>query len=134
MLLGRQSEKHMEDESDGIGYVLFRLKKHYLSCVDLIKYNAYGNINRAANRFIKVERAMINEMSKIFNIDQSKSINLEQENVIIDNYGDMHESNLQLIMVLKETMRKFNNREVSAFLSYWVAALQVENDELAKHL
>ncbi|CAK2412044.1 hypothetical protein VCRA2113O415_1540001 [Vibrio crassostreae] len=59
---------------------------------------------------------------------------MSQPPALIVSYNDMYQSNLSLISYLKNTIRKFNNQHMSAFFSYWVAALQVENDEIAKHL
>jgi hypothetical protein len=120
----------------GIEKILCTLKDHYFSCVDLIEQKAHGNIARAANRFIKVERSLINEVNTKFCINNEVNDNniLSQPPALIVSYNDMYQSNLSLISYLKNTIRKFNNQHMSTFFSYWVAALQVENDEIAKHL
>lgn len=42
--------------------------------------------------------------------------------------------NAQLLNELKQLLRELDDANLTALISYWVAALQVENDELEKHL
>lgn len=79
---------------------------------------------------------MIKEVNTKFCVDGTDSDHsiLSQQSTSIVDYNDMYRSNLSLISYLKNIIRKFNNQHMSSFFSYWVAALQVENDEMAKHL
>ena len=137
MLIKKGDESSEIIHYKGIGHVLFRLKKHYVSCINLVKNRSNGNLFRAANRFMQIEHSMIDEIIRTFNIKET-NINsthvIEEAPPVILNYNDMYTSNLNLIGFLKNTIKTFNNQHMSSFLSYWVAALQVENDEIAKHL
>ncbi|KIT32494.1 hypothetical protein H323_14865 [Vibrio parahaemolyticus VP766] len=52
----------------------------------------------------------------------------------LGNYKEMHFMNAQLLSELKQLLRELDDANLTALISYWVAALQVENDELEKHL
>ena len=137
MLLKKSNDSSEIIHYKGVGDVLFRLKNHYISCINLIGNRSNGNLFRAASRFMKIEHSMIDEIIRTFNIKET-NINstpmIEEARPVILNYNDMYTSNLNLITFLKNTIKTFNNQHMSSFLSYWVAALQVENDEIAKHL
>lgn len=136
MLLNKDNDSLEVIQYKGIDKILCTLKEHYFSCVELVEQKTNGNISRAANRFIKIERSMIKEVNTKFCVDGTDSDHsiLSQQSTSIVDYNDMYRSNLSLISYLKNIIRKFNNQHMSSFFSYWVAALQVENDEMAKHL
>ncbi|UTT87292.1 hypothetical protein LZI70_19925 (plasmid) [Vibrio pelagius] len=119
-----------------IDKILFALKGHYQSCRDLVEYRAHQALSRAASRFLKIERSMINEIKlKISDLNpEIDSSARKYQPIVISNYDEMYQSNRQLITYLKNAIGTFNNPKLSSFFSYWVAALQVENDEMAKHL
>lgn len=79
---------------------------------------------------------MINEIKlKISDLNpEIDSSTRKYQPIVISNYDEMYQSNRQLITYLKNAIGTFNNPKLSSFFSYWVAALQVENDEMAKHL
>ncbi|MCA2447914.1 hypothetical protein LAZ54_26580, partial [Vibrio alginolyticus] len=52
----------------------------------------------------------------------------------LGNYKKMLFMNAQLLSELKQLLRELDDANLTALISYWVAALQVENDELEKHL
>lgn len=118
-----------------INQLLLTLSAHHVSCTKFIADKHYGNIARIAQRFIKIEGSMINKVSTKF--FRQTEVQLQQGDLhypVISNYIDMHQRNIDLISYLKSTIKQFNNHQLAAFFSYWVAALQVENDEMAKHL
>ncbi|MCL1067518.1 hypothetical protein L2735_11985 [Shewanella olleyana] len=120
----------------GVDKLISSLKKHYLACLYLINKKDHENISRAAKRFVKIEHSMINEVNRKFNIEEpiQNHLNVAQPLATISNYHEMYHSNVKLIAFLKSTIRQFNNCHMASFLSYWVAALQLENDEMEKHL
>lgn len=116
-----------------IELILVKLQTHYQACLCVTQKSFNHNVSRTANRFITIERAMINEISDRF-ID-SVSVDTEDKIFIqINSYSDMYRSNLLLISFLKKSIKKFHSPSITALLSYWVAGLQVENDEMAKHV
>lgn len=120
---------------NGINQLLLTLSVHYLSCTKFIADKRYGNIARVAQRFIKIEGSMINKVSTKF--DRQTDLQRQQGEChypVISNYTDMYQRNIALISYLKSTIKQFDSHQLAAFFSYWVAALQVENDEMAKHL
>ncbi|WP_172564411.1 hypothetical protein [Vibrio navarrensis] len=119
-----------------IDRILFALKEHYQSCCQLVEYRTHQTLSRAASRFLKVERSMINEIKiKVLDLKTENNHSMQESpSVVISSYDEMYQSNRQLITYLKSAIGTFNNQKLSSFFSYWVAALQVENDEMAKHL
>ncbi|WP_253817102.1 hypothetical protein [Vibrio coralliilyticus] len=79
---------------------------------------------------------MINEIKlKVPNFQSETNHSMQESQlVLMSNYDEMYQSNRQLITYLKSVIGTFNNQKLSSFFSYWVAALQVENDEMAKNL
>lgn len=118
----------------GVEFVLSHIKAHYSSCADLLSYNSNQNISRSANRFIKIEKSMIDEITKTFSHQNDSNLIIQTPIRKLNNYHDMYKNNVELILFLKVSMKKLNNKSLSAFLSYWVAALQIENDEISKYL
>jgi hypothetical protein len=116
-----------------IELILTKLKVHYDACLTITHKNFNQNISRTANRFITIEKSMINEISSLSN----SPVPVETHQYIpmpINNYSDMYKSNLLLITFLKQNIKKFRSPSVASLLSYWVAGLQVENDEMAKYI
>lgn len=116
-----------------IAFILSKLKNHYTACIGITKQGFNHNISRTANRFIKIEKSMIEQINKLFNHVLLHTIHpLYHEK--INSFNDMYQSNLNLIHFLKSSLRHFSNKKIVALLSYWVAGLQMENDEMAKHI
>ncbi|ELZ1261973.1 hypothetical protein SPN99_004215 [Vibrio fluvialis] len=136
MWVENHNRTHDATHHQSIDRILFALKEHYQSCCQLVEYRTHQTLSRAASRFLKVERSMINEIKiKVLDLKTENNHSMqESQSVVISSYDEMYQSNRQLITYLKSAIGTFNNQKLSLFFSYWVAALQVENDEMAKHL
>lgn len=49
-------------------------------------------------------------------------------------YTEMHAMNKRLLDEVKSLLKTIDDTHLTALVSYWLAALQVENDEMQKHL
>ncbi|WP_257145776.1 hypothetical protein [Vibrio sp. ES.051] len=81
---------------------------------------------------------MIKKMAKLFFDQDGDQFMAENATVYgvaeLGNYKEMHFMNKQLLNNLKTLLKAIDDANLTALVSYWLAALQVENDELEKQL
>lgn len=117
--------------------LLVRMVHHYQKCLPLVEPHSHQNISRSAYRFVKIEKVMIKKMAELF-LDHNGEDFMTQHTrntiTLLDDYSAMHGLNTRMLRELKQCLRSLDNTHLAAALSYWVAALQVENDELGKYI
>ncbi|CAE6879308.1 hypothetical protein ACN5SO_001119 [Vibrio parahaemolyticus] len=118
--------------------LLIKMAHHRQTCLPLVDPHSHMNIARSAYRFVKIEKVMIKKMVDLFFDQNGDDFIAEHANktglATLGNYKEMHFMNAQLLSELKQLLRELDDANLTALISYWVAALQVENDELEKHL
>lgn len=119
--------------------LLIKMAHHRQTCLPLVDPHSHMNIARSAYRFVKIEKSDDQKKWSIYFFDQSgDDFIAEHANktgiATLGNYKEMHFMNAQLLSELKQLLRELDDANLTALISYWVAALQVENDELEKHL
>jgi len=116
-----------------VAFILNKLKHHYSACLDVTHQGKNHNISRTASRFIQIEKSMIEQLKQHFSGVPLHAVHTPYPEEIT-NFNDMYQSNLHLIHFLKDSIKHFNNATIVGLLSYWIAGLQVENDEMAKYI
>ncbi|MEO9654230.1 hypothetical protein [Marinomonas sp.] len=110
--------------------VLEKSVSHYQACMGLGDLHESQRISRAASRFIKTEKSMIRDINVKIGIECPQLPCSDK----IKNYSSMYAYNSRLISFIKSKIKQNLDIKVITLLSYWVAALQIENDEMAKYL
>lgn len=118
--------------------LLVKVAHHRQTCLPLVDPHSHMNLARAAYRFVKVEKVMIKKMAELLFDKNGDDIIAEHASksgiATLGNYKEMHFMNTQLLSELKQLIKDLDDANLAALISYWVAALQVENDELEKYL
>ncbi|MBF9003299.1 hypothetical protein [Vibrio nitrifigilis] len=112
------------------------LEKHYQACSKLTHKTAYDSIFRSVSRFITLEEALLNQLTQ-FDCDKNNiQIRKNQFNntEIFESYGELLNANTSLIKYLTEMIAVIENIEVCSLLSYWTAAMKIENDDIASKI
>lgn len=128
----------MRCQDDRVDKLMDQLILHYDKSLPLTQYNTNQSITRAANRFLMIEKAIIDKMIALYfpqsieTVLQHKRAHLNA--VHIDNYRMLHQENSALLMTLKLFIRETIDPSLKNLLAYWVAALQIENDEIFNQL
>ncbi|WP_038180855.1 hypothetical protein [Vibrio rhizosphaerae] len=118
--------------------LLVKIAHHRQTCLPLVDPHSHQNIDRSAYRFVKIEKVMIKKIAALF-FDQDGDDFIAEHTHKHDiatpnNYQEMHFMNAQLLRELKQRLRELDDTNLATLLSYWIAALQVESDELEKYL
>ncbi|SJN59210.1 hypothetical protein RND59_00205 [Vibrio ruber] len=118
--------------------LLVKIAHHRQRCLPLVDAHSHQNIDRSASRFVKIEKVMLNKIANLFFDQNGDDFIAEHTNktdiATISHYQEMHFMNAQLLRELKQLLRELDDANLAMLLSYWIAALQVENDELEKYL
>lgn len=113
--------------------IIHRLSVHYHACLALIDHNMHYNLDRSAVRFTQIEKAMLDKLAP-FKAERGHNSHPRQTVAPFASHDEMFQANRALITFLKRRLSAIDNNDVCSFLSYWVAALQMENDEMANYL
>jgi hypothetical protein len=114
--------------------IIVRVRAHYDSCLVVINKRFNENVARSALKFAKVEKSMLSKLEVFFDNDESIKEASDKQKVNFKTYPEMYENNIRLIEFLKLKIKEIKHEEVCTLLSYWVAALQMENDDMKKYL
>ncbi|MFH0240367.1 hypothetical protein [Vibrio alginolyticus] len=125
-------------DNNRVRELLVKMTHHRQTCLPLVSPQSHMTLARAAYRFVKIEKVMIKKMAKLFfdqDGEQFIAENATEYGVAeLGNYKEMHFMNKLLLDDLKALLRAIDDTNLTALVSYWLAALQVENDEIEKHL
>ncbi|ASA54824.1 hypothetical protein [Vibrio gazogenes] len=118
--------------------LLKKIANHRQTCLPLVDPHSHQNIDRSASRFVKIEKVMISKIADLLFDQSGDDFIAEQTNktnvTALSNYQEMHFMNAQLLRELKQQLNDLDDTRLATLISYWIAALQVENDELEKCL
>lgn len=118
--------------------LLIKIAHHRQMCLPIVDPHSHMNIGRSAYRFVKIEKVMIKKIAGLFFERDGEDFITEPENQTgvktPGNYKEMHVMNAHLLNELKQELRGMDDTNLAALISYWVAALQVENDELENYV
>ncbi|KIT55207.1 hypothetical protein H334_20375 [Vibrio parahaemolyticus 901128] len=114
--------------------LLIKMAHHRQTCLPLVDPHSHMNIARSAYRFVKIEKVIFARPLATAGDDFIAEHANKTGVATLGNYKEMHFMNAQLLIELKQLLRELDDANLTALISYWVAALQVENDELEKHL
>ncbi len=125
-------------DTNRVRELLVKMAHHQQRCVSLVHASSHRMLARSAHRFVKIEKVMIKKMAMVF-LDQDgepliKEAACKQRLASFADYTEMHAMNKRLLDEVKSLLKTIDDTHLTALVSYWLAALQVENDELQKHL
>lgn len=115
--------------------IIDRLTEHYHACLALIDHDMHYNLDRSAVRFTQLEKSMLTKLAPFAPESSGGSARQgQQTGRTFASHQEMFQANCKLINFLKRRLSAIDNHDICSFLSYWVAALQMENDEMACYL
>ena len=138
---GREAEQFagkVGNDHSQLSQVVFAMQYHYQSCSSVLESAPNEKQNRAAERFLQLEHKAIKALAKVVMVESMPTQEqLKQGNFTLSpvhTFEDMYLANERLLANIKFKFKAILNERLSSVLSYWLAALQVEHDDLAKHL
>ncbi|GGB11973.1 hypothetical protein [Agarivorans gilvus] len=118
--------------------VINLLRDHYQRCLSLIHQPLEHAVRRALERLIRVEQKAICSLANFVKKEDLKQDIIKQSSAsvrLVEPSTDaLLQENLALIEALKLQLQALQQPALIQLLSYWLAALQIEHDELAKHI
>jgi hypothetical protein len=118
--------------------VINLLRDHHQRCLSLIHQPLEHAVRRALERLIRVERKAICSLANFVKKEDLKQDIINQSSASIrlvePSTDALLQENLALIEALKLQLQALQQPTLIQLLSYWLAALQIEHDELAKHI
>lgn len=115
--------------------IIEKLNHHYLASINLANNNLHSSLDRSVNRFRQVEKSMLDKLAPFESYRRETDAGQSGNRVTpFASHEVMYQANLSLVTFLKHKLAAIENDDIRSFLSYWVAALQMENDEMAKYL
>lgn len=121
-----------------ISQLLIQSLHHYQASLSLLQHQANSSVTRAAYRFLRIESSMLNKISHIYfdkELDDFiKHYQVDLSVKPVKSYQDFFAKNCELLTQLKGLIRQIDFPEFKVQVSYWIAALQMENDEIRKHI
>jgi len=118
--------------------VINLLRDHHQRCLRLIHQPLEHAVRRALERLIRVERKAICSLANFVKKEDLKQDIINQSSASIrlvePSTDALLQENLALIEALKLQLQALQQPALIQLLSYWLAALQMEHDELAKHI
>lgn len=128
----------MTVEMNRVRELLVKMIHHRQRCEALIYAQSHRTLARSAYRFVKIEKVMIQKMAMLlFKQDGEQFItahNTGYDVIEFDDYNEMHAMNKSMLKDIKSLIKTTGDTNLTALVSYWLAALQIENDEMHKHL
>lgn len=114
--------------------IITTLEKHYYSSRNLINNSGYDTVSRAVSRFITLEKSLLRQLM-LLEFDRAfQEKRAADYRDSFENYAEMLRANTELVKYLTKRTAAITDEAASSILSYWVAAMQIENDELARGL
>lgn len=116
---------------------------HHARSLTLLKKRPNNALTRSAHRFVVVEQALMNRVAKLLFKQKSQQVlsrlahaqrSHSKDDQSFDDYQHMYHANTQLIIALRTHLREITDRSLTLQISYWVAAMQMENDEIEKQI
>lgn len=121
------SQKEMQD-------IIKTLNRHYDSSLHLIDQSGYDSLSRSVSRFMTLEKSLLRQLAIFEGWESHQRSVAGTHACAFESYGQMQQENTYLIKYLIRRMGRIENTAACSILSYWVAAMQIENDEIARHL
>ncbi len=129
----------IEEKQAGVAIqVLNLLKYHHQQCYFLINQQLDHAVKRALSRFIRVEQQAIYSLANFVKKEDLKQDVMNHAKVSIGAARPSIETllaeNSHLMDALKHALKAVNEPALVQLLSYWLAALQIEHDELVQQI
>lgn len=128
-----------EDKPIGVAkQVLNRLRQHHHLCFRFSCQPLAQAVRRPLERFLRVEQKAIFSLANFLMKEDLKQdfLNLEKAKLQAEVASPvvLLQENQRLMNGLKQSLSRIHEPQLLRLLSYWLAALQIEHDELAQHI
>ncbi|MGO1297616.1 MAG: hypothetical protein ACTMIA_09950 [Vibrio sp.] len=125
-------------ETNRVRELLVKMAHHRQRCVPLVHAQSHITLARSAQRFVKIEKVMIKKMAMLFFEQDGETFitanSMGYGTAEFGDYQEMHAMNKWMLNDVKLLLKTIDDTNLTALVSYWLAALQIENDEMQKHL